>query len=188
MHKNRSTRPGTAPEASTHSVEERPLSGHEATEAGTRSEALEQIDLGMVAAIHAFQRWIHNLIRDAGFPLLTVMDAVVLDQLKQRANHKRLADICFILNTEDVHVVGYSLRKLAGMGIVDMTRHGKEVTYSIHPDSERRLARLRAEQEQRLLDALASFHIEKEGLTDLARHLHRMSGLYDAAARAAASL
>jgi len=187
MHKIRQPGASGAPEPSLAATLDQAMS---ADKAAGESPAvwLDQIDIGMVAAIHAFQRWILTLLRDGGFPQLTVIDAVVLDQLKQRANYKRLTDICFILNTEDVHVIGYSLRKLATLGIVDMKRHGKEVTYAIRADSEQRLDRLRAEHEQRLLAAIDSGPFEPGQLADIALRLHRISGLYDRAARAAASL
>lgn len=186
------TKAGKSPRSTAPESPSRTIAGRKnppESEAGHAAElhALEQIDLGMVGAMHAFQRWIHTMTREAGYSQLSVIDALVLDQLRQRGQHRRLADLCFILNMDDMHVVGYSLRKLAGLGVVDMTRHGKEVTYSIAPHNDAQLTQLRADQERQLLDALAKMRIDGASLAELARYLRRMTGLYDQAARAAAS-
>ena len=48
----------------------------------------------------------------AGCPDLTITDVLLVHHLCHRARHKKLADICFVLNYEDTHVVAYSLKKL----------------------------------------------------------------------------
>lgn len=151
------------------------------------SMLVDEMDLGVVSAMHAFQRWIVTAMRDSGFRDLTVIDALVLDLLKQRAHNKRLADICFILNVEDTHVVGYSLRKLINRGVVAATKNGKEVTYAITPLGEQHLLRFREIHERHLLDTLSTLQLNKNVLTALAQYLRKMSGLYDQAARAASS-
>lgn len=151
------------------------------------ASVIDEIDLGVVSAMHAFQRWIVSAMRDSGFRDLTVIDALVLDLLKQRAHNKRLADICFMLNIEDTHVVGYSLRKLISRGVVGATKSGKEVTYAITPLGESCLRRFCEIHERHLLETLSTLQLNKDVLTALAQYLRKMSGLYDQAARAASS-
>jgi predicted MarR family transcription regulator len=153
-----------------------------------KEEALAEIELGAVSAMHAFQRWIVRCMEVAGLKDLTVVDVLVLHHVNHRSHDKRLADICFLLNIEDAHVVAYSLRKLVGLGVVNADRHGKEVTYSTTASGQAHLARYREIREQRLIDALKTLGLDKSALGELAQHLRRMSGLYDQAARAAASL
>lgn len=148
---------------------------------------ISEIDLGLVNAMHAFQRWIVSAMRDCGFCDLTVIDALLLDLLKQRGHEKRLADICFMLNIEDTHVVGYSLRKLINRGVVATRKHGKEVTYAMTPAGEECLEHFQEIHQRHLLDTLEALQLNKDVLNALARHLRKMSGLYDQAARAASS-
>ncbi|OGB23797.1 MAG: hypothetical protein A3I66_21210 [Burkholderiales bacterium RIFCSPLOWO2_02_FULL_57_36] len=153
-----------------------------------KSNALEEIDFGIASAMHAFQRWIVTAMRStADLHDLSVIDAMLLGQLRYRANGKRLADICFVLNIEDTHVVSYSLRKLVARGTVIAERHGKEVTYSISTSGEQHLSHFDEVHERLLLDALSTLQLNRSVLPELAQYLRKMSGLYDQAARAASS-
>lgn len=148
---------------------------------------IEELNLGLVSAMHAFQRWMVNALRASGMRDLTVIDALVLDLLEQRGHDKRLADICFMLNTDDMHVIGYSLRKLIGHGVVGTRKSGKEVTYAITPDGALYLVRFREIRQRYLLDTLSVLQLNKDALAALASYLRKLSGLYDQAARAASS-
>jgi hypothetical protein len=63
-------------------------------------------------------------------PELTITDVLVLHHICHRARNKKLGDICFVLNVEDTHVVGYSLKKLLAAGLAQGDAVGKEVFYS----------------------------------------------------------
>jgi predicted MarR family transcription regulator len=47
----------------------------------------------------------------AGVKDMTITDVLVLHHINHRAREKKLADIGFILNIEDTHVVNYALKK-----------------------------------------------------------------------------
>jgi hypothetical protein len=66
----------------------------------------------------------------AGLKDLTPLDVLVLHHVTHRARDKRLADICFIMNVEDTHLINYSLKKLLNLGVVVGSKNGKEVTYA----------------------------------------------------------
>ncbi len=152
-----------------------------------RAAVLDEVDLGMAGTMHAFQRWIVSAMREAGLTGLNTMEALILDQLRHRAQNKRLADICFVLNIEDTRTVGYSLRKLVARGVVCAERHGKEVTYSISAAGEQHLQRFQEIHESRLLAMLSVLQLDESVLPELAQYLRKISGLYDQAARAASS-
>ena len=151
-------------------------------------DALAETELGAFGTSQSFHRWIVRCMEMAGLKDLTVVDVLVLHHVNHRGNDKRLADICFVLNIEDSHVVGYSLRKLAALGVIQADRHGKEVTYAITPSGQAFLRRYMEIREQRLIDALTTIGLNKSVLGELAQYLRRMSGLYDQAARAATSI
>ncbi|WP_334188101.1 winged helix DNA-binding protein [Noviherbaspirillum sp.] len=155
---------------------------------GTKSAALDELDIGIVGVMQAFQRWIVSAMADAGIKDLVVTDALVLDQLNGRAHAKSLADICFILNIEDARVVGYSLRKLVALDVVSAEKRGKEVIFSITPLGQAYLLRYQEVREHRLLDTLVALGPNKSVYTALSQYLRKLSGLYDQAARAASSL
>jgi predicted MarR family transcription regulator len=122
----------------------------------------------------------------AGCPDLTITDVLLVHHLCHRARNKKLADLCFVLNYEDTHVVAYSLKKLVGAGLAQASREGKEVFYSPSALGESLVQQYRAVREECLVKSLDTELNADIG--ELARLLRTMSGMYDQAARAATSL
>ena len=143
-----------------------------------------------MSATHAFHRWIVRSSTASRMRDLSATDALVLHQIAKGAGGAAgmgVADLGFVLNIEDVHVVSYAIRKLVSLGIVEAVRHGKEVSYSVTRSGEEYLARYRQVREECLLRAISLLQINPDALQDLARTLRTLSGRYDQAARAASS-
>ena len=111
---------------------------------------------------------------------------LVLHHICHRARNKKLGDICFVLNVEDTHVVGYSLKKLVAAGLAQGERVGKEVFYS--PTRGRRGRRREVPRGARSVPDRQPRRRRNADIGESARLLRTMSGLYDQAARAATSL
>jgi predicted MarR family transcription regulator len=154
---------------------------------GPASE-LSEFEFGLIVAHNAFSRWVIRCIAAAGMPDLTITDALVLHHVRHRDRPKKLSDICFTLNYEDTHVVSYSLKKLVGLGLLSSARHGKEVLYATTVEGRALVDRYREVRNACLLSALGGDLGDAETLADTAQLLRALSGLYDQAARAAASL
>ena len=152
----------------------------------TRSVELSEFEFGLIVAWNAFSRWAMRCMAAAGCPDLTITDVLVLHHINHRARNKKLADICFVLNYEDTHVVAYSLKKLLAAGLVQGEKQGKEVFYRPTAAGEAAAQRYRDVREACLVDNLAAERNPDIG--EMARLLRTMSGLYDQAARAATSL
>jgi predicted MarR family transcription regulator len=151
-----------------------------------RSVELSEFEFGLIVAWNAFARWAVRCMAAAGCPDLTITDVLLLHHLCHRARNKKLADICFVLNYEDTHVVAYSLRKLVAAALAQAHKQGKEVFYSPTVQGESLVEQYRSVREQCLV---ASLDTERNAdIGELARLLRTMSGLYDQAARAATSL
>ena len=147
---------------------------------------LSATEFGLIVAWNAFSRWAMRCMAAAGCPDLTITDVLVLHHINHRARNKKLADICFVLNYEDTHVVAYSLKKLVAAGLAQGDRQGKEVFYSPTPEGEAAVQKYREVRETCLVDNL---DVERNhDIGEMARLLRTMSGLYDQAARAATSL
>jgi len=151
-----------------------------------RSVEASEFEFGMIVAWNAFSRWMVRCMAAAGVPDLTVTDVLVLHHVNHRARNKKLADICFVLNYEDTHVVAYALKKMVAAGLLRTDKQGKDVFYLPTEAGESAVRRYREVRETCLMDSLdPQFN---PGLGELARLLRTMSGLYDQAARAATSL
>ncbi len=151
-----------------------------------RSVELSEFEFGLIVAWNAFSRWAVRCMGAAGLPDLTITDVLVLHHVNHRARNKKLADICFVLNYEDTHVVAYALKKLVAAGLVSATKQGKEVFYTPTAEGEDFVRRYRAVRERCLVESLDTELNADIG--ELARLLRTMSGMYDQAARAATSL
>jgi predicted MarR family transcription regulator len=153
-----------------------------------KSRELSEFEFGLIIAGNAFNRWVVRCMAAAGLKDLTTLDVLLLHHVNHRAREKKLADISFMLNIEDAHVVAYSLRKLGGLGLVKSEKRGKEVLFSTTAKGQACIARYREVREACLVASLSGEAGENAELGELARFLRTLSGLYDQASRAAASL
>src|SRR5678815_4220915 len=90
-----------------------------------KSVELSELEFGLIVAWNAFSRWAVRCMSAAGCPELTITDVLVLHHICHRARNKKVGDICFVLNVEDTHVVGYSLKKLLAAGLARGDRGGR---------------------------------------------------------------
>lgn len=156
--------------------------------ASGRSAEMSEFEYGLIIASNAFNRWAVRCMLATGIKDMTITDVLVLHHVNHRAREKKLADIAFTLNVEDTHVVNYSLKKLVNLGLVLADRRGKEVLYSTNEAGQAICKKYFQIRERVLVSNLTGAENEKFELTELARFLRVLSGLYDQAARAATSL
>ena len=153
-----------------------------------RSAEMSELEFGLIVAGNAFHRWVAHCMSAAGLKDLTPLDVLVLHHVTHRARDKRLADICFIMNVEDTHLINYSLKKLQNLAVVASRKNGKEVTYAATDLGRSYVARYREIRESCLINALNADDALNRDIGELARLLRLLSGIYDQAARSAASL
>jgi predicted MarR family transcription regulator len=147
---------------------------------------LSEFEFGMIVCWNAFTRWLVKGAAATGVGDLTFIDVVVLHQLKHRAKNKKVADICFVLNLDDIHVVTYSLKKLVAAGLAIGEKVGKEVLYRTTDLGEDAIQKYRDVREQCLM---ANVDDEMNAqLGEAGKFLASLSGLYERAARSASSL
>ena len=153
-----------------------------------QSAEMSEFEFGLIVASNAFHRWVVHCMSAAGLKDLMPLDVLVLHHVSHRARDKRLSDICFIMNIEDTHLVNYSLKKLVSLGVVVSSKSGKEVTYAATEAGSVSVQRYREIRESCLIDALNADDALNRDIGELARLLRVLSGMYDQAARSAASL
>jgi predicted MarR family transcription regulator len=149
---------------------------------------LSELEVGMIIASHAFGRWMIRCMSAAGVKDMTETEILVLHHVNHRGREKKLADICFVLNIEDTHVVSYAVKKLANLGLVSGERRGKEVFWSSTTEGEALCERYRQVREACLMPGFSGAEEENLRIGDLARLLRTLSGRYDQGARAASSI
>jgi predicted MarR family transcription regulator len=150
--------------------------------------ALSEFEFGIIMLNHAFGRWMVRCMAAAGVPDLSPFDVLVLHNVNHRAKPKRLADICLVLNVEDTHLVNYSLKKLEKLKLLKAARAGKEKVVQVTPAGQAVCERYRSVRESLLVKSVLGTGIDPAKLSGFAAELRTLSGHYDQAARAAASL
>ena len=153
-----------------------------------KSTELSELEYGLIIAGHAFQRWMERCMTAAGVPDLNPTDILILHNVNHRGRPKKVADICFNLNIEDTHTATYSLRKLVKLRLVENRKQGKENFFRTTHKGEKLCLKYKAVREECLVDSLGVLGIDNRELGEAAKVLRSLSGLYDQAARAAASL
>jgi predicted MarR family transcription regulator len=149
---------------------------------------LSELEFGLIIASNAFGRWMTRCMAGAGVKDMTETEILVVHHVNHRGREKKLADICFVLNIEDTHVVSYALKKLANLGLVSGERRGKEVFWSTTEAGRELCERYRQVREACLMPGFSGAEEENLRIGDMARLLRTLSGRYDQGARAASSI
>ena len=149
---------------------------------------LSELEFGMILLDHAFERWMVRCMAAAGVPDLSPLDVLVLHTVAHRARPKRVADICLVLNIEDTHLVTYSLKKLDAHKLLTSAKRGSEKTVSLTAKGNDVVLQYYKVREALLVKSVRSAGLNEERLSEIAALMRALSGHYDQAARAAASL
>lgn len=150
--------------------------------------ALSEFEFGLILASHAFHRWMVRCAAAAGAPGLSPLEVLILHTVNHRDRAKRLADVALVLNVEDTHLVTYAVKKLESAGLVEGERVGKEKAVRVTAEGAAVCQRYRDIREGLLVQGVVAMGTDPAELSTIAAEMRALSGLYDQAARAAASL
>ena len=151
------------------------------------SVTLSEFEYALTMLNNAFERWMLSCSFAAGLPDLGPLDILVLHNIHHRDRPKRIVDVAFTLNIEDIHNVSYSVRKLVKRELVESERRGKDTYYKVAESGREFCAEYRKIREQWLVDAVSKLDIGDQ-LGELAATMRTLSGIYDPASRAVRSL
>ncbi|NMG39362.1 winged helix DNA-binding protein [Chelativorans sp. ZYF759] len=146
------------------------------------------MEFALTMANNAFQRWIVRCMGAAGGPAMSPLEVLIVHLVHHRERPKTLADICLVLNIEDTHLANYAIKKLVEHGLVKAGRSGKEKTISITEKGAKLCARYAEVREALVVRAARQLGHDPADISRMAALMRTLSGAYDQAARAAASL
>ncbi len=156
--------------------------------ATAESWPLSEVEYGLTLVYNAFSRWIVRCAAATGYKDFNSVDVLILHNINHRNREKRLSDISLMLNIEDAHTTNYSIKKLAKLNLVTGKKRGKEIFYSTTDEGKKVCEDYRKIREKCLLSGMKNFGGESAELVNIASFLRSLSGVYDQASRAAASL
>lgn len=149
---------------------------------------LSELEFALITSANAFQRWITQCMAAAGAPGLSAIEVQILHLVHHRGRPKTIAQLCLMLNVEDTHLVTYAMRKLRDKGLITESRNGKEKTLQASDKGAALCARYSEVRQTLLLTSMKDQGVDAADLSRIAAQLRIMSGHYDQAARAAATL
>lgn len=158
---------------------------HLATEDGW---PLSEIEFGLTILNNAFSKWIVRCSAAVCQYDLNAIEVLTLHNIHSRDNEQRRIDICFMLNIEDSHTVNYALKKLLKHGLIVGTKRGKEIFYATTDEGHQVCEDYREIRNQCLVSGSHAITNDADELSKIASTMRSLSGLYDQAARAAASM
>ena len=150
--------------------------------------ALSELEFALVILGNAYTRWIARGMAAAGGKDLSSMEVQILHAVNHRARDKSQSELCLMFNIEDTHVVAYALKKLEALGLVASGRRGKEKTATITGEGAALCLAYRELREKLLVEATKTLGLDENRLSEIAGLMRVMSGQYDQASRAAASM
>ncbi len=147
------------------------------------SQDLSEFEYGLIILTYGFQRWVQNCMAAANVNGLNALDILVLHAVNHRARGKRLAEICMVLNIDDMHLVTYALKKLAAADLVLVRPQGRERHYETTENGERACLEYRKVRENFLVPSLTWVSGRNGAVTEAAGFLRMMTAMYDQAGR-----
>lgn len=150
------------------------------------SPALSEVEFSLTLAANAYQRWIVRCA-DAAGAQLSPLEILILHTVRHRDRAKRFMDIMLVLHIEDAHLANYAVRKLVAAGLVSTRRQGKERLIEATEEGVAFCDRYRDAREKLLVESVTE-GLSEEALSHMASQLRKLSGEYNQAARAAATL
>lgn len=149
---------------------------------------LSEVEFSLTVLSNAFQRWTTRCMSAAGIHGLSHVEVLILHAVNHRSRDKTLADICTMFNVEDTHVVAYALKKLERLGLIESGRRRKEKIVKVTEAGATACLRYRDVREELLVRSIRTLNVNEKELNQVASVMRALSGQYDQAARAAASL
>lgn len=147
-----------------------------------------EVEYALMRSYEAFGRWQAECLATVIEFSATGPENALLHVIRMNDRPKTIHDLAHMTNREDIPNIQYSLRKLIKGGFVKRTGSGRTgVTYEVTPLGHRVTERYADIRSVLLIDAVTRVPDLAAKLADAARTLELVTGIYEQAARAAAT-
>ena len=150
-------------------------------------EQLSELELTLTVLWNSVRRWLSQRSNSTTIKGLSDLDVFLLHLLVYRNKPMRATDLAFALAIEDIHLVTYSLKKTVKLGLAGGRKVGKEVFYSHTEKGREHYTQFLDDRAKYLEPAIKFVRDNGVGFKSLNEALRALSGVYEQAARAAAS-
>jgi predicted MarR family transcription regulator len=132
------------------------------------------------------RRWLSQRSNSQTVNGLSDLDVFLMHLLVYRNKPLRGIDLAFALSIDDMHLVSYSLKKLARVGLISSRKIGKEVFYVATEKGQEHYFDF-VNDRKKYLEPAMKFLSKDFDLEALTGFLRTLSSVYEQAARSAAS-
>src|SRR5580698_8000463 len=148
----------------------------------TESEQLSELELTLTVLWNCVRRWLSQRSNSQTVNGLSDLDVFLMHLLVYRNKPLRGIDLAFALSIDDMHLVSYSLKKLARLKMIAGTKVGKEVFYVPTEAGKIHYFDFLKDRKKYLEPAMNSIAHQYD-LETLGPLLRALSGVYEQAAR-----
>jgi predicted MarR family transcription regulator len=152
----------------------------------TESEQLSELELTLTVLWNCVRRWLSQRSNSQTVNGLSDLDVFLMHLLVYRNKPLRGIDLAFALSIDDMHLVSYSLKKLARVGLISSRKIGKEVFYVATEKGQEHYFDF-VNDRKKYLEPAMKFLSKDFYLEALTGFLRTLSSVYEQAARSAAS-
>ncbi len=151
--------------------------------------AVTELEYSLFRVSEAFLRWQAECFMAASAKALSGADNGVLHVIRMKERPKGITEIARLLNRDDIANVQYSIRKLSAAGLIErgVGASSKNVTYQVTEAGREVTERYAALRRRLLIELTQSVADSDQQLEEASRLLNLMTGIYDQAARDAAT-
>jgi len=152
--------------------------------------AVSELEYAIIRCGEAFARWQAECLAAVSGIQMGGNDNAMLHVIRMKERAKGVKEIARLMNRDDIPNIQYSLRKLLKAGLIEKSTHSSHrqgVTYHVTARGHEITERYAGLRRSLLLDFTRTVNEFVPQLTDAARTLDLMSGIYEQAARIAAT-
>lgn len=150
-------------------------------------QSLSELELALTILWNSVKRWMGQRSKTGVLNGLSDLDVFLMHFLVYKNQQLRANDLAFALSIDDMHLISYSLRKLVRMDAISSTKIGKEVFYKAADKAKEHYQEFLDDRRDFLEPAMKHLNYGEYDVASLVQLLRALSGVYEQAARTAAS-
>ncbi len=147
-----------------------------------------ELEFSLMRTFESFGRWQSECLAAVLDLSASGPENALLHVIRMNDRPKSVKELARLVNRDDIPNIQYSLRKLIGAGLVERSGSARSgVTYTVTERGREVTGRYAAVRRALLIAAIESVPGFRERLADATRTLNLLAGIYEDAARVAAT-
>ncbi|MDK3017284.1 winged helix DNA-binding protein [Pseudodonghicola flavimaris] len=148
-----------------------------------------ELEFALMRAFEGFGHWQSECLASVSDVAASGPENAMLHMIRMNDRPKSIKELARLSNRDDIPNIQYSLRKLAAAGLIEKLGSGRSgVTYQATTEGRRVTDQYGALRRKLLIERIHSVPGLNDQLAEATRVLNMLTGIYEEAARMAATL